>query len=356
MGLGNAPRDLGLILSTKRMNRVLEHAAGDLVVRVEAGARLRDVQATLATAGQWLALDPPEPDATIGGIIAANSSGPRRLRYGTARDLLIGITYVLPDGTVAKSGGKVVKNVAGYDLNKLFTGSLGTLGLIVEAIFRLHPVPAATRTVMRFRKGGWPQDLSEAIQAVLHSSLVPSAMSFRWDRSLSILAVRFDGIEPGVDAQIEVAAKLLEGQCLVEANVDPRFWDQGGMFSSRLFPQVAYVKVSEVPANLPLLLDDIVAVTRPEGMAAHIWGCAGNGITTVGVVGPPKLQIEAVDTLRSRVRQRRGSLVVTQAPAEVKRSIDVWGDVGAGLPLMRRIKEMFDPNGIMNPGRFVGGI
>src|ERR687898_581885 len=146
--LGNPPERADLLVSSERLDQVLEHAAGDLVVRAQAGVRLADLQAALAPAGQWLALDPPEPGSTLGGVVAANASGPRRLRYGTVRDLIIGITVVLADGTVARAGGKVVKNVAGYDLAKLFCGSLGTLGMIAEVIFRLHPLPAAAAVVL----------------------------------------------------------------------------------------------------------------------------------------------------------------------------------------------------------------
>src|SRR6266511_272027 len=209
LGLGNPPERVDLIVRTRRMDRVLEHAAGDLVVKVEAGARLADLQAALAPAGQWLALDPPEPGATVGGVVAANASGPRRLRYGTVRDLIIGITVVLADGTVAHAGGKVVKNVAGYDLAKLFCGSLGTLGLIAEATFRLHPRPAAaavvTLEVERFEQVG------EATRRLLRSTLVPSAIELAWpdpDRS-RLLTVLFEGIRPGVEAQAAGAARLL---------------------------------------------------------------------------------------------------------------------------------------------------
>src|SRR5918995_3057509 len=139
--LGNPPRELDLILSTVRMDEVIEHVPGDQVVRVQAGIRLRDLQERLAGSDQMLGIDPPEEGATVGGAVAANSTGPRRYRYGTIRDLIIGITVILSDGTVAKAGGKVVKNVAGYDLSKLFTGSLGTLGVIANANFRLHPRP-----------------------------------------------------------------------------------------------------------------------------------------------------------------------------------------------------------------------
>src|SRR5674536_333788 len=141
------PAWLDLLLELSRQDRVLEHAAGDLVVRVEPGVRLVAMREQLAPARQQLALDPPEPGATVGGVNGANASGPSRLLYGTARDLLIGITVVLADGAVARAGGKVVKNVAGYDIGKLYIGAVGTLGLVTEAIFRLHPVPAARRVV-----------------------------------------------------------------------------------------------------------------------------------------------------------------------------------------------------------------
>ena len=165
LGWGNPPDGVELVLSTARLGRVLEHAAGDLVTRVQAGVRLADLQAELAPAGQLLGLDPPEAEATVGGIVAANASGPRRLRYGTVRDLLIGVTVVLADGTVAHAGGKVVKNVAGYDLGKLYTGSLGTLGVVVEAIFRLHPVPAAAAVVAAEVEG--PEQVGSAVRALL---------------------------------------------------------------------------------------------------------------------------------------------------------------------------------------------
>lgn len=180
LGWGNKPARLDIIMSTARMNRVLEHAAGDLVARAEAGVTLRTLQETVGKAGQRLALNPPEAGATLGGIVAANPSGYLRLRYGTARDLLIGITVVLADGTVAKAGGKVVKNVAGYDLCKLFTGSLGTLGVIVETIWRLHPIPASRRTVVV--ELTTPDAFGAAVQALLHgrSPLVLDALELRW--------------------------------------------------------------------------------------------------------------------------------------------------------------------------------
>src|ERR671911_902187 len=169
--LGNPPRGLDLVLSTARMNEVIEHVPGDQVVRVQGGTKLEDLQSQLAGEEQMLGIDPPEEGATVGGIVASNASGPRRLRYGLIRDLIIGIEVVLSDGTVAKAGGKVVKNVAGYDLSKLFTGSLGTLGLIATCNFRLHPRPEAARTVAV----ELPDTVSagEGAQGLLHPQPVP---------------------------------------------------------------------------------------------------------------------------------------------------------------------------------------
>src|SRR4051794_32487809 len=165
--------DPDLVVETGGLSQIVEHAAGDLIVTVQAGVRLADLQAHLGASGQWLALDPPEADATIGGIVATGASGPRRLRYRTARDLLIRVTVVLADGTVPRSGGKVVKNVAGYDLGKLFTGSFGTLGVVAECTFRLHPLPAARRVVTVAT-----DDPAPLVREILRSPQEPSALEW----------------------------------------------------------------------------------------------------------------------------------------------------------------------------------
>src|SRR5829696_2294156 len=208
--LGNPPRELDLVLSTARMVDVIEHVPGDQVVRVQAGIKLQDLQERLAGSDQMLGIDPPETrsGATVGGLVAANSSGPRRHRYGTIRDLIIGITVVLSDGTVAKAGGKVVKNVAGYDLSKLFTGSLGTLGVIAECNFRLHPRPETARSVAV----ELPDTASAgaASQAILHAQVVPSAVELLWDGETRMITVLIEGIPSGVEAQSETAAHILK--------------------------------------------------------------------------------------------------------------------------------------------------
>ena len=359
LGLGNPPERVDLVVRTRRMDRVLEHAAGDLVAKVEAGVHLADLQAALAPAGQWLALDPPEPGATVGGVVAANASGPRRLRYGTVRDLIIGITVVLADGTVAHAGGKVVKNVAGYDLSKLFCGSLGTLGLIAEATFRLHPRPEAAAVVtLQVER---PEQLWEAVRRLLRSTLVPSAIELTWYERTGRLTVVIEGIRPGVEAQAAAAARLLgevgEAEVLGPGGAEAALSQLGAPPWEKA--EVG-VKVAVPPAELPGALTDLWTGWLGHGrVAAH----AGTGVLEVGLEGPDlgnADQVEAfvgvVAKARERLAARQGSLVVTEAPPALKRAVDVWGPPGDAVELMRWVKLQFDPDRQMSPGRFVGGI
>src|SRR5271157_3560473 len=208
LGWGNPPAACDLVLSTARLNRVLEYAWADMTVIVEAGCRVADLQKTLAEHGQRLALDPLWPErATIGGILSTNDSGTLRARYGSLRDLIIGITVALPDGTLAKSGGKVVKNVAGYDLPKLFTGSLGTLGVIVQATFRLHPLPQGSETLTARFAG--VQDANRFLLQLLDSTLTPSAVQVRSGRQNgAYVDVRYESTAAGIEAQVRRMAAL----------------------------------------------------------------------------------------------------------------------------------------------------
>ncbi|HVV76828.1 MAG TPA: FAD-binding oxidoreductase [Mycobacteriales bacterium] len=317
-----------VVLSTRGLDRIVEHAAGDLVITVEAGAALADVQRTVADAGQWLALDPPEQGATVGGVVATAASGPRRLRYGTPRDLLIGLTVVLADGTVAKSGGKVVKNVAGYDLGKLFTGSFGTLGVIVECTFRLHPRQRALRTVATAT-----DDPSGSLAAVLATGAEPSAAE--WDGTT--LTTVFESIEEAADEQAERAVLAIGGQLAetLPAGFGARPWDAASVG----------LKVTHRLGALASALRDVADVLPRARLRAHI----GSGVVFAAV---DAFDLGALDSLRSSIAALDGQVVVASAPDEVKRDVDVWGPV-RGLSVMQRIKEQFDPDGRMCPGRFV---
>ena len=365
LGLGNPPERVDLLVSTERMDQVLEHAAGDLVVRAQAGVRLADLQQLLAPAGQWLALDPPEPRATLGGVVAANASGPRRLRYGTARDLIIGITVVLADGTVARAGGKVVKNVAGYDLAKLFCGSLGTLGMVAEVIFRLHPVPAAAAVVTVALDA--PERVGQATRRLLRSALEPSAIELKLDEWgwPGRLTVVFEGIRPGVDAQAAAAAELL-GQVGEAAVAGPGETDAAlSQLGALPFEKAELAfKATCPPAELPAVLGDLGGGRQREGgsVSAHagtgiLWLASGAREGDLRADNPflPEL-VRWIAEAREGLAARGGSLVVVKAPLHLKRQVDVWGPAGDALGLMRRVKERFDPERRMSPGRFVGGI
>ena len=352
MSLGNPPRDLDLIVSTVRMNEIIEHVPGDQVVRVQAGLNLQDLQEQLAKANQLLGIDSPEKRSTIGGIVAANSSGPRRYRYGTVRDLIIGITVVLPDGTVAKAGGKVVKNVAGYDLSKLLTGSLGTLGIIATCNFRLHPLPEAGRTVAVELESTLAA--GQAAQAIVHAQLVPSAVELHWREDQKLLTVLIEGIPPAVEAQAEMASYLLKS--FGEVRMLSEEAALGSLEPPGAGDEVA-IKISAPPAELTGVLDSVLGAAERWDVTPRITGHAGTGVTYVALSGgDEEARVQAVEELREIWVRRGGSVVVRHAPTSIKKRLDVWGPAGDYLGLTRRVKEKFDPRGVLNPGRFVGGI
>ena len=358
--LGNPPRGVDLVISTARMNEIIEHVPGDQVVRAGAGLKLQALQEKLAGANQMLAVDPPErgAGATVGGIVAANSSGPRRYRYGTLRDLIIGITVVLPDGTIAKAGGKVVKNVAGYDLGKLFTGSLGTLGVIASANFRLHPLPEAARTVALELAD--TASAGQAAQTIMHSQLVPSAVELHWGEGAKLLTVLFEGIPPAVEAQSEAAHFLLKGFGETRTLSDEEAADLGPLAppGSPGASDDVSLKVAFPPAELAGVLDSTVGACSRKGLdAPRVTGQAATGVVYVGLSGGDEDgRVAVAEELREIWVRRGGSVVVREAPASFKKRVEVWGPMGSRLELTRRLKEKFDPRGIMNPGRFVGGI
>jgi glycolate oxidase FAD binding subunit len=320
-----------LMVTTTGMDRIVEHAAGDLVVTAEAGVPLAALQEQVAKAGQRLALDPPEPDATVGGVVAAAASGPRRLRYGTPRDLLIGVTVVLADGTVARSGGKVVKNVAGYDLGKLFTGSFGTLGVIAQCTFRLHPEPVALRVVTAHC-----DDPTDAVRRLAATGSVPSAME--WDGTSLVVVI--ESIEAGADAQAKAVAGAIGGDISEDLpeGFGERPWSTGGIG----------LKVTH---RLGALRETLAAVGK-ELPDARVRAHVGSGVIWTGTDGG---DLSALEPLRHRVSENDGGVVAVEAPDEAKRDVDVWGQV-RGMEIMRRIKERFDPDNRMSPGRFVGGL
>jgi glycolate oxidase FAD binding subunit len=347
--IGDPPRRLDLIVSTARMNEVLEHTPGDQIVRLEGGVKLEDLQEHVSGSDQMLAIDPPESGATIGGIVAANSSGPRRYRYGTIRDLIIGITVVLHDGTVAKAGGKVVKNVAGYDLSKLFTGSLGTLGIIATANFRLHPRPEAARTVAVEVAG--PQQAQAAAQAIVHSQIEATAVELHYGADEKRLKVLLESIPGGIDAKTETAFFLLKQFGEVRTLSDEA--DHPG----HLTPPEVVLKIGAPPADLAAVLESVLGAAERKGLAhPRITGHAGTGVSLVGFSGENEAGAAGfVEEMREIWVRRGGNVTLQRAPLTLKQRVSTWDNGGDYLGLVRRVKEKFDPRGGMNPGRFLGG-
>ncbi|HEV2689471.1 MAG TPA: FAD-binding oxidoreductase, partial [Bryobacteraceae bacterium] len=337
MDWGNPPRGADLIISTRRLNRIVEHAWGDMTATVEAGCTLQQLQRTLDEHGQRLALDPLWPDrATIGGILATNDSGPLRIRFGSLRDLIIGVTLVLSDGTLAKSGGKVVKNVAGYDLPKLATGSLGTLGIIAQAIFRLHPIPRESRTLSFSAPDN--AAINALVLAILDSKLVPTGVQVRAaGSSLPEVDLRFEGTAAGCDAQVDQVVRLAAGvrQSAGQAevwNASAALWD--GAESSVL------CKFTLLPASMGTFFDKVMEVAEQAHLQWRIAAQAvGAGLLRLEADGAAAdVFLSAIAELRQGLEARGGSLAVLRCPSEMKAKFDVWGSPGDVLPVMKSVK------------------
>ena len=350
LGWGTPPRRLDLIVDTRRLDRIVEHAAGDLVVVAQAGVPLAELGERLAGDRQRLAVDEVVPGTTVGGMLGTGVTGPRRLQAGAVRDLVLGVTMVRADGVVAKAGGKVVKNVAGYDLAKLVTGAYGTLGLVTEAAFRLHPIPPAAAYVsVRLPD---PASAYEAVQRALHAQWVPAAIEL--DRpgpgGPVEVAALVEGTEAGVAARAEQAvATLGEGAARIDR---PDWWGTLPAGSDR----GVLVKATTELTGTGRLLDGIDRAAAAAGTTAAVRGSGGVGLFHAALPGADPAAVAAfVKALRDAAPAWQGSVVVLAAPAPVRSEVDSWGPV-SGLDLMRRVKERFDPDALLAPGRFVGGI
>jgi glycolate oxidase FAD binding subunit len=363
LGWGTPPSSCDLVVDMRRMDRLVEHAAGDLVARVQAGITMGSLASALASAGQQLALDVPA-DATVGGVVATGTAGPRRFRYGAPRDLLIGITVVRADGVVAHSGGKVVKNVAGYDLGKLFSGSRGTLGLITEATFRLHPLPAAEAWVTGEFGPSDHAGAASAVASAAGSALVPSAVELALTGPPVVLrvGVLLEGTPSGVKERAKQMAGLLAaagGTPTVALSETPfRWWEQvpaSGMPGT-------VVRVSFWVRGLADVLDALAAAGAGAGARPAVGGPAGAGVL-YAVLDPDTGDDTAARFVRG-LRDRlegvlggsadgsglvRGGVAVLAAPAEVLAAAGRGGPV-PGADLMRAVKDQFDPGHRMFPG------
>ena len=344
---GNPPESARLVIDLSQLAGVIEHENDDLVARVYAGTTLANLFAATSKARQCFPVDEVVPGSTVGGVVATGLSGPVRHLHGAVRDLVLGATIVRADGAVARAGSKVVKNVAGYDLAKLFTGSYGTLGILTELTLKLKPLPAARRFVVASYPG--PSDLVAPLQRLLASQTVPSAIEV--DRpgpeSPVQLAVLVEGRPAPVEQRSsDVAAALGTYDIRTEA---PPGWGE--------LPGPITLKLTSVLSGIPSLVQGASSLASDKAMAARICGSAGSGVLFMGLpVEVPAPDLRAlVDSLRTICAGLGGHTTVLRAPAWLKSNLDVWGPV-PGIDLMRRVKEKFDPARRLAPGRFVGGI
>ena len=361
LDVGAPPSRRFVLLGLDRLARVVDHQAGDMTVTAEAGCPLGLLSDVLAAAGQWLPIDPPRPrSTTVGGLIAANLSGPLRASQGRVRDLLLGIRTVGADGAVVSSGGRVVKNVAGYDLPKLHVGALGTVGVILEATFKVRPRPGREEAVVIACRS--VEAAGETALAVAAGQLVPLWLEVAGPGGLpegprdgAAVVVGLGGIAEEVEEArartMDLARARGSGAVAVAdgAGLRTRLADFAAL------PAAAVLRAGVLPAEVAALIRDVTARASASGVPLRCLAHAASGVVRVAV---PQAEAVAplVAALRPGLEARGGSLIVERAAPAVKTGVDVWGDVGPAMGLMRGVKAAFDPAGLFAPGRFVGGL
>jgi glycolate oxidase FAD binding subunit len=385
MDLGGIPRRADVVASLLNLNRIVDYEPADLVVTAEAGLRLVELQRILAKNGQRLPLDPPYADkTTIGGTVSSNSSGPMRYRFGSCRDLLLGVRVMAPSGLVTSSGGKVVKNVAGYDLKKLYIGALGTLGIITELTFKLCPLPESEKTFMASFKD--IRNLADLAGRVLASQLLPYAIEalnpsaarvvaeeagVQLDETSHVVAAGFGDVDESVEKELSIIEELARSSGAFNSMVldgarQESVWNAIRNLSgsvNRSEPQSVACKASVPISRVLKACDALERLVAGRGFDCVASSHVGNGIAHLYLSAEPATQAARIEDLANVITKARdftsemgGTLIVERCPPEVKEVVDVWGPMRTDFQLMRAIKSQFDPGGTLSPGRFVGGI
>jgi glycolate oxidase FAD binding subunit len=370
-GFGGLIESADLILSMAGYKGVIEYAAGDLTMTVRAGTTFTELQTYLAQHGQKIALDPAKPDeATIGGIIAANESGPKRLGYGASRDNVIGLRIVYPDGIIIRSGGKVVKNVAGYDMNKLFIGSMGTLGVLTEVTLKLRPISKCESLVLVSFPGDEPADIRSFVIKILDSTLEPTSLELL-DRALSekltgvnqyTVAMSFEDVESSVRYQEETVQRMKPEHSqltIYEEDKAVQFWADFSQLGSDRHESTevnATLKIGVVNLDVLHVLKECELLEESHRVGIEAHGGLGHGLCSVHVTGIAEDVLSAINKLRAAVAERGGYAIVKSLPFKERQQIKVWGEDPAYFCILQGIKAKVDPNSVLNYKRFVGGI
>lgn len=354
---GNISQDINLVISTQKCDRLIEHAVGDLTVTVEAGMKLADLQAKLRSHNQFLPLDPAYSDtATIGGIVATGDTGSWRQRYGGVRDLLLGLSFVRADGEIAKAGARVVKNVAGYDLMKLFTGAYGTLGLIAQVTLRTYPLITTSQTLLLT---GEANQIAQASQTIRNSGLTPTALdliSTSLVKQLELgehlgLMIRWQTIPESINQQIAQVQAIAQQLNLTTSNyqdqAERELWQRCAVITNMPETETGITCKIGIPPNAAVNFLQLKQIIEQD-ITVRIHASKGIG----------QLQLESTDhqlisEMRSYCQQNQGFLTILDAPKSIKQQIDIWGYTGNAIKTMEAIKNQFDPQNILNPGRFL---
>ncbi len=410
MSMGNPPERLDLVICTSRMNHMLDVDTSNLTITVEAGVKFRDIQARLATeedrcylpledlatvAGEVLCSDrshsgcflPIDPScsntATIGGVVATNSAGPRRLLYNLPRDMILGVRVVAPNGEIAGAGGKTVKNVSGYDISKLMVGAMGSLGILCEMTFKLLPLPEKMETLLLSFDSF--SDASDLANRIFETSLLPAAVevmnstSFTnlrmgdipaFDPNKYVVAVAFEAFQEAVERMVtEIKDMAMIFGAKTNASIKDRahlrFWLAVSDLDPALvekFPGLIKAKLNYRISEWKDIFEFAHKTLAQNGIEHAILAHAGSGICLISLLMDPGSDglmnnaVEAMAKLLERSREAGGNMIIQRAPTRVKNQLKVWGDSGSDFVVMKRLKGQLDPSGIMCPGRFVGGL
>ena len=385
MGMGGIPKKIDIILSTSRLNRITDSDCENLTLSAESGMTLNEVQKSLAKVGKgyFLPLDPPFTEkATLGGIVATNSSGPKRLLYGTARDMIIGTKAVFPNGDIVVSGGKTVKNVSGYDMCKLLIGSYGTLGILCEMTFKLLPLPEKEATLLlSFARLGEADGFAREVRS---SQLIPSSIEtlnalavqkMRYSMSMPpngnyLVAIGLEGVAESIDRQIAEMSEMGRKHGFLEAvTLDSEkhqaFWVSIRDFSQGLtenYPNLISLKSNFLISKSDEMLGSYEMIARELGIECAFICHSGNGILYSYILPGKKFRskvesfIELIGKMTAEAAKNEGNLIIESSPLLIKKKVEVWGQSRSDYQVVRRLKEQIDPAGILNRGRFVGGI
>ena len=360
--LGNLLERLDVVVSTGMLPHMIDHNPGDLTVSVGAGTKFGLLQERLAEEGQWLPLDPPlAARRTVGGMLAANLAGPLSLSYGAARDFVLGVRVASADGTVTKSGGNVVKNVTGFDLPKLHIGALGTLGIILQATFKVIPLPQEDRTLAaEFDDLGKAVDACHEIARSLYAGQTIELIKRSDGRNR--VCVRFMGSVPSVEVRLKKGKSLLE-QAGAE-NVNTLAQDEATALWNAVTDfgwngsagEEVLLSLGHLPSKTKSVIGAVSEHCLRNNYSWEMAAGLARGVVKCKIAAPCDQMRSVVSGLRSIAASADGYALVEQAPLGAKADLDVWGDPGPALHLMRRLKNRMDPNWILNPGRYVGGI